>query len=133
MTIAQERLAERIREILSSLLHTEVNDPALSEVTITEVRIDREFEHAKILVGGFGEEGEAQKNEILRGLRRANGFLRRELAKRVRLRRVPELHFQWDYGFANTEHVEQLLNKLDIPPAPPEDSVATPTTDTKED
>ncbi|CAG0953173.1 MAG: 30S ribosome-binding factor RbfA [Anaerolinea sp.] len=109
-TLKQERMAERIREILSTLLLTEINDPALQEVTVTEVRLDRELEYATIYVNALGDED--SRGEVMAGLRRAVGFLRREVGKRVQLRRVPELRFVWDESLSRADGIEKLLDSL---------------------
>lgn len=118
-TLKQERMAERIREILSTLLLMEVNDPALGGVTITEVRLDRELEYADVFVNALGDEGSEQ--EVMAGLRRAHGFLRREVGKRVSIRRTPDLRFHWDEMLDRAASLEDMLDQLDIPPAPPDD------------
>lgn len=120
MTLKQERMADRIREILSELLLFEVSDPALQGVTVTEVVIDRELEYANVYVNALGEEERAES--VMAGLRRAHGFLRRELASRVRLRRAPELRFHWDETLSRAAHIEALLDSLDISPAEPTES-----------
>jgi ribosome-binding factor A len=118
MTLKQERMADRIREILSELLRFEVSDPALRGVTVTEVALDRELEHANVYVNALGEEARAE--EVMAGLRRARGFLRRELAGRIRLRRAPELRFHWDETLSRAARIEAVLDSLNIPPAEPE-------------
>jgi ribosome-binding factor A len=125
MTLKQERMAERIREILSGLLLLEVTDPALQGITVTEVTLDQELEYATVYVNALGEE--ERRDEVMAGLKRANGFLRREVGKRVRLRRTPALNFQWDISLSRAEAIEQALDRLDLPPAPP------PTQDTSTD
>lgn len=114
-TLKQERMAARIREILSDLLTFEVSDPALGGVTVTEVKLDRELEYAKVYVNALGEE--ARESEVMAGLMRASGFLRRELAARVRLRRVPALRWAWDETLSHAAHMEEVLDQLDIQPA----------------
>lgn len=114
MTLKQERMAEKIRTILSELLLREVSDPRLHSVTITEVRLDAELNYASIYVNALGDEDRQQ--EVMTGLERAKGFLRRELGARVRLRTTPELHFYWDTTLEYGERMNQLLNSLDIPP-----------------
>jgi ribosome-binding factor A len=110
MTIKQERMMDHIRELLSSLLLLEVTDPALKGVTITEVVLDRELEYANIYVNALGND--ARQAEVLKGLKRANGFLRRELGKRLRLRRVPNLVFHWDVSLARGDAMEIKLNQV---------------------
>lgn len=111
MTIKQERAAKLIQEIISELLMTEVTDPAIQGVTITDVKVDREIEYADIYVHDLED-----PDEIMEGLRRASGFLRRELAARTRFRKTPELHFHWDVSIDHGERIDSLLENLEIPP-----------------
>lgn len=120
MTIKQERMAERIREILSELFLMEVDDPALQGLTVTEVRLDRELEYAEVYVNALGEE--ERQDEVMAGLRRAHGFLRRRVGEAVRLRRTPELRFHWDITLERGQAIEAALDRLDIPPATPDES-----------
>ncbi len=117
MTIKQERAARLIQEIISELLMTEVTDPAIQGVTITDVKVDREIEYADIYVHDLED-----PDAIMQGLRRASGFLRRELAARTSFRKTPELHFHWDVSIDHGERIDTLLQDLDIPadenPAP---------------
>ncbi len=119
MSIKQERMAERIRQVLSELLMREVSDPRLQSVTVTEVKVDPEIMLARIYVNALGDE--AREDSVMEGLDRAGGFLRRELSRRVRMRQVPELKFVWDATLESADRVERLLNNLDIPEAQPED------------
>lgn len=119
MSIKQERMSEQIRMILSELLLREVSDPALKGVTVTEVRLDPELMFADAYVNALGDESRQQ--EVMAGLKRANGFLRRQVGKRVRLRNTPELHFHWDVSLERGERMNQLIESLEIPPAPPEE------------
>lgn len=113
-------MQDRIREILSELLMFEVTDPALQGLTVTEVTLDREIEHAQVYVNALGDED--RRGEIMAGLQRANGYLRREVGSRVRLRRVPVLHFHWDETLDRAEAVERVFDRLreagELPPLP---------------
>jgi ribosome-binding factor A len=114
MTIKQDRVGERIQAILSELLLREVADPRLKNVTITEVTLDPELMFADVYVNALGDE--SRQDEVIAGLGRAKGFLRREVGKRVRLRMLPELNFHWDERLERGEHINQLLSTLHIPP-----------------
>ena len=118
--IKQKRIAEQIKTRLSELVLTEVNDPRVQGITITSVTLDRELQHADIRVNALGDE--SREEEVLAGLKSAHSFLRRELARQLRLRKLPQFHFHWDYSLQNALEVERLLNDLDIPPEPPEES-----------
>ena len=114
MTVKQDRMAWRIRTILSELLLREVSDPRLQGITVTEVTLDPELEYARVYVNALGDE--TRQNEVMHGLERAKGFLRREVAQRVRLRKAPELIFRWDETLERGERINHLLSELDIPP-----------------
>lgn len=112
--IRQERTAEEIRMILSDLLRRDVSDPRLQDLTVTRVIIDRELQHANVYMNALGDE--SRQKEVMLALDKAGGFFRYELAQRMSLRTVPELHFHWDPTLAYAEEVNQILDSLDIPP-----------------
>ncbi|MBC8099484.1 MAG: 30S ribosome-binding factor RbfA [Armatimonadetes bacterium] len=122
MTIKQDRMADKIRLIISELLLREIGDPALQGVTITEVKLDPELMFADVFVNALGDE--TRRRPVLEGLKRANGFLRREVGKRVRLRNTPELHFHWDVTLERGEYMNQVLGSLHIPERSAEDLAA---------
>ena len=105
-----QRIADRIQEELSEMLIYDVADPRLSGVSVTDVSVDRELAYADIHVSAL--EGEERSQEILKGLERANGYLRRELAQRIDLRKFPRLRFHWDPTFERAERIEQLIASL---------------------
>ncbi|MBW4436980.1 MAG: 30S ribosome-binding factor RbfA [Pleurocapsa minor GSE-CHR-MK-17-07R] len=114
MSIKQDRIAGRIRQILSQLLLREISDPRLLGLTITEVEIDTELTFARVYVNALGEE--ERQAEILAALAKAKGFLRKELGKRVRLRTTPDMGFYWDARYDRADQIEELLASLHIPP-----------------
>ncbi len=113
MSIKQGRMSDRIHQILSQLLLREISDPRLRGITITEVQLDAELMYAKVYVSALGNE--SREAEVMRALRRATGFLRREVGKRIRIRHTPELHFYWDQTLARAERINQIISNLDIP------------------
>lgn len=113
--VRQERTAEQIHHILSELFLREVSDPRLSGVTVTDVAIDRELQHANVYVNALGDE--TRETETMAGLQSAAGFLRREVAARLGLRAAPTMQFHWDPRLRYVEEVDKLLENLDIKPA----------------
>jgi ribosome-binding factor A len=111
--IRQQRTADQIQTILSELTLRDMRDPRLQGLTITDVRIDRELQYADIYINALGDD--SRQGEILEGLERATGFMRKELASRMSLRTVPQLHFHWDATLAHAERISQVLDSLDIP------------------
>lgn len=115
----QARIAERIQEILSTLLQFEVKDPRLQGVTVLDAEIDRELMYATVYVSALG--GEEEREAVMDGLEDASGFLRRELGASLSLRRTPELRFEWDETAQQAARIEALLDSLDIPAPAEED------------
>ena len=105
------------------MLIYEISDPRLQQIFVTDVRVDRELAFADIYV--FSSEGSESADEVLTGFRRASGFLRSELAKRVDLRTLPKHRFHWDPTPERAEKIEELLDSLDIEASPePEDDLS---------
>jgi len=117
--IRQERTAEQIQVILSELFLREVADPRLAGVSVTEVLIDRELQHANIYVNALG--GDERQAEVMAGLESAMGYLRGQIAQRLDLRAAPYIHFHWDPRSRYVDEIDELLNGLNIGPAPQED------------
>jgi ribosome-binding factor A len=118
--IRQKRVADRLQQETSLLLQ-EMNDPRLDLVTITQVNIDRELEYANVFVSTVGDE--ARRKEVMRVLNGARGSIRREIAKRVQLRRAPEINFHWDPTPEKAEHIARILDEINTDFSP---TTATP-------
>lgn len=110
------RLAEEIREQVAELIASKLKDPRIGFVTVTRVELTSDQRLARILVGVLGDQ-EARK-KTLAGLRQATGFVRRELAQRLRLRFMPEIVFEYDRGLEATDRVARLLEEAQ-PGSPP--------------
>ena len=116
--IRLKRISDTIKEELAQMLIREIQDPALSGVSITDVIVDREFSYADIFVSAL--EGQARAKEILAAFRRAAGYIRKNLAERVDLRVFPQLRFRWDPTPEKADRIERLMASLhqeDSPPA----------------
>ena len=107
------RVAALIRRETSELLINEVRDERIHQgmVSITEVEVSGDLQHCKIFVSIFGEE--ADRAEVLEGLKAASGFLRGELGRRLQMRRAPEVVFQLDRGLERGTSVLNLLGQLE--------------------
>ena len=105
-----ESVGKAIQVALSEILHMEIRDPGLSEVTITAVEMSRDLRTARVYVSVMS--GPRAQTQVLERLMRAMSFLRRALAQRVQLRHVPELVFAWDDSLTQGSRIEQLLDSL---------------------
>ena len=106
-----ERVNNLIRREISELLQRQVKDPRLgSFVIVTEVSTSPDLKYARIFVSRMGSE--AEKQETLSVLASAAGFFRNELAKHLKLRRIPELSFQLDDSIERGAHLLELIDKV---------------------
>lgn len=105
-----ERIADLIRHELALLLEREVKDPRIGFVTITSLRVSSDMATARVGVTVLGDE--QQQAESLKGLAAACGFLRRELARRLQLRRTPAIRFEIDQLVESERRIEELLAQL---------------------
>jgi ribosome-binding factor A len=119
-----ERVGEEIREELTDILAREVKDPGVGFCTLTHVRMSPDLQLARVFYTVMGDE--RSRRETAKALERAAPFLRRHIAARVRLRRVPELRFTYDESVARGQRIEQLLEEIRVAPRPDDDH---PTTD----
>jgi ribosome-binding factor A len=108
-----ERVNSLIRQEMSELLQRQVKDPRLGNfISITAVSTSPDMKHAKVYVSCM--QGEEDRQEILSVLASAAGFFRRELAVHLRLRRVPELTFQWDDSIERGDQVLRLIDQVTL-------------------
>ena len=127
-----DRVADRIREDLSEMIVMRINDPRLSGISITGVKVDRELAYADIFVSAI--EGQVRAKEVLEGLEHASGFLRHALAQTIELRVFPRLRFHWDPTPERADRIERVLASLHSEPQnPPIDENPTDNEDMQEE
>jgi ribosome-binding factor A len=105
-----QRVGEEIRQELSQMLAREIHDPGIGFVTLTHVKVSPDLQVARVYYTTIGDE--RSRRETRKALDRATPFLRRQLASRIRLRRVPELHFQFDESVEKQDRIERILIDL---------------------
>lgn len=106
------RVSSLIQQEVSQMLLHDIKDDRVGAgmVSVTDVDVSGDLQHAKIYVSIYGTE--EAKSETMAGLQSATGFVRRELGRRVRLRRTPEVVFIEDRGLERGDHMLTLLNQL---------------------
>ncbi len=104
-----ERVSEAIREELAEIIEYEMSDPRIASVTVTDVRVAPDLRTAVVRILGGAE---PQIQQALQALEKARHYIRRELAGRLRLWRIPELHFEADTTTEAVSRVEQLLKRV---------------------
>jgi ribosome-binding factor A len=105
-----DRIGSEMQRELADLLREDVKDPRLGLITVQAVRVTRDLAHAKVFFTCFGTAEEARQREgLLNG--KLAGFLRHELATRMALRTVPELHFVYDESIEAGERLSALIDR----------------------
>jgi ribosome-binding factor A len=104
-----DRINEQFKQEISLIIRDEVRDPRVGLATITAVQTSPELDHAKVYITSLGDE--AEREEIVEGLRSAAPFIRKQLSGRLSMRRIPELHFEADRVLAEAMRIEQLLRE----------------------
>ncbi len=102
-----DRIAQQIQREIAELVRLEINDPRVRLVTITGVEVAGDYSHAKVFFTRMdGKYAEAQQ-----GLESASGFLRKQLARSIKLRIMPQLHFVYDSSVERGSHLSQLIDQ----------------------
>ena len=101
-----DRLAGEIRDEIARMIASDLKDPRLGFVTVTRVDLTADLRYAKVFVGILGED---EKGPTFEALRRASGFIRREIGRRLRVRVSPEIDFRYDKGLDATDGVARAL------------------------
>jgi ribosome-binding factor A len=113
VSLRTQRIGDQLRAELSDLLRRDVHDPRVrsaSLVGIIDLDVTPDLRHAVVKISALGSEEERQG--VVAALEHARGFLRSELARRLRLRVTPELHFELDRGAEHSQTISDLLESL---------------------
>ena len=106
-----DRVGEQIRKELSQLLLSDVHDPGIGLITLTRVKVSPDLQLARVYYTIIGDD--RAREETKRALGLATPFLRRQIGSRIRLRRVPELQFQFDESVEAQDRLERILLELE--------------------
>lgn len=113
-----ERIREDFKREISDILR-KMKDPRIGFVSVTDVELSRDLRHAKVFVSIFGDV--AEKENTLAALLHAQGFIRSELGRRIRLRHTPEIAFRLDDSIERGDRINRLLRSV-VPEAQEEKS-----------
>ena len=111
MTARTDRIDELFRQEITSILTREVDDPKIGFATITDVETQPDLRHAKVKVSVIGPP--AQRREAIVAMGRVMPFVRHELGKRLRLKRIPEFHLELDETLERGTRILHLLDEIE--------------------
>ncbi len=110
MSMRANRVAEQMKKELGDIIGIRLKDPRVGFVTVTDVEVTGDLQQAMIYISVLGEESE--KAASLEGLKKAKGFIRSEIGKRIRLRMTPEIDFAFDESAAYGNRIDALLREV---------------------
>ena len=110
MSQRTERVGDLLRAEIADIFQHQLRDPRVGLATVAGVTVSRDLAHAEVRVSVLGEE--TARHESIAALKKARGFIRSTLARRVRLRVVPELKFVLDRGAEHSQRITEILEGL---------------------
>lgn len=108
MSIKIDRLNNVFAREISKIIHDEIKDKDIGFVTITEVRITNDLSFAKIYITSLYNDRE----KVLKALNKASGFIRSLLCDRVKVRKMPEIHFVYDESIEYGKKIEDIIERI---------------------
>ena len=110
MSLRSNRVGEQMKKELSEILGRKLKDPRVGFITVTEVAVTGDLQQATVYITSLGNERE--RAETLKALEKASGFIRSEIGSRIRLRRTPEMFFEFDSSIEYGNKIDSLLRGL---------------------
>jgi len=108
--IRVERIALEMQKEISDIIRLGVKDPRVGFLTVTAVEVSTDYTHAKVFISVLGDQEERERT--MQALQRAKGYIRSEVARRIRLRVTPELHFKLDASMDYSSRIGQVLHEI---------------------
>ncbi len=105
-----DKINQAVKEEVGNIIQKEVKDPRLEFVTITQVDVSRDLQHAKVYFTVLGNTDKIK--EVQTGLDSARGFIRRLVGQRVRMRYTPEINFIFDQSVEYGMHIEETIERI---------------------
>ncbi|MFX3624663.1 MAG: 30S ribosome-binding factor RbfA [Ectobacillus sp.] len=110
MKVRANRVGEQMKKELGDIIGRKIKDPRIGFVTVTDVQVSGDLQLAKVYISVLGDE--EQRQNTLKGLAKAKGFIRSEIGQRIRLRKTPEITFEFDESIDYGNRIETLLHEL---------------------
>ncbi|MBB5323629.1 ribosome-binding factor A [Anoxybacillus tepidamans] len=110
MSLRATRVGEQMKKELSDIIGRKLKDPRIGFVTVTDVRVTGDLQQAKVYISVLGDE--EQRQNTLKGLAKAKGFIRSEIGQRIRLRKTPEIYFEIDESIDYGNRIESLIRQI---------------------
>ena len=110
MSLRANRVGEQMKKELGEIIGRKIKDPRIGFVTVTDVEVTGDLQQATVYISVLGDEKQAGK--YVKGLAKAKGFIRSEIGQRIRLRKTPEILFEFDESIDYGNRIDILLHQI---------------------
>lgn len=110
MSVRANRVGEQMKKELGEIIGRKIKDPRIGFVTVTDVQVTGDLQQATVYISVLGDE--KQRENTLKGLAKAKGFIRSEIGQRIRLRKTPEIIFEFDESIDYGNRIDTLLHQI---------------------
>ena len=108
MSVKIDRLNNMFVEEISKILHQEIKDRDINFVTVTEARITNDLSYAKVYITTLDND----RDKVLKALNKASSYIRTMLCDRVKIRKMPEIHFVYDESIEYGKKIEDIIERI---------------------
>ncbi len=105
------RVGQEVQREINDILRKKIRDPRVQGITITDVRVTGDLQHATIFYSTLSDKA-SENQKAQEGLEKATGLIRKELGQRLKIYKTPELIFARDESVAYGSHIDELIRKL---------------------
>ncbi|MED3552146.1 30S ribosome-binding factor RbfA [Cytobacillus praedii] len=110
MSLRANKVGEQMKKELGEIIGRKIKDPRVGFVTVTDVQVTGDLQQATVYISVLG--GDEQRENTLKGLAKAKGFIRSEIGQRIRLRKTPEIFFEFDESIDYGNRIDTLLHQI---------------------
>ena len=108
MSVKIDRLNNMFVEEISKIIHEEIKDKDIGFVTITDARVTNDLSFAKVYITSLSDD----RKKVLDALNKASGFIRTMLCDRIKIRKMPEIHFVYDESIEYGKKIEDIIERI---------------------
>lgn len=110
MSLRANKVGEQMKKELGEIIGRKIKDPRVGFVTVTDVQVTGDLQQATVFISVLGDM--EQRENTLKGLAKAKGFIRSEIGQRIRLRKTPEIFFEFDESIDYGNRIDTLLHQI---------------------
>ena len=108
MSLKIDRLNNMFVEEISKIIHQDIKDKDIDFVTITDAKVTNDLSFAKIYITTLNND----RDKVLKALNKASSFIRTMLCDKIKIRKMPEIHFVYDESIEYGKKIEDIIERI---------------------